>query len=696
MKNRIRILFAILALSTINHPLSTALAQGTAFTYQGQLQSSGSPANGTYNLQFLLYTNSAGGTPIAGPVAENNVTVNNGLFTVVIDFGSSVWNGETNWLEIDAEPSGGGSFTALSPRQQLTPVPYSIYAITAGGLPGLSVQTGANGAPNVIGGSTINYVAAGVEGAAIGGGGTTNFNSAGFSNSVTASFGAVGGGFGNTAGGELAAVGGGAENSASGAGAFVGGGGYDGIGFGGNQAIGGASFVGGGGQNVASGFHAAVVGGSYNTATAPGAFIGGGGYDGISFNGNQAYGDASVIGGGFGNYAYYPYSTVGGGYENVASGEGATIGGGGNDGQGGLLGNEAAGDASFIGGGLGNNAGGEYATVSGGVLNRANNTYSTTSGGYNNTNTAYAATVSGGYQNIASLPYAAVGGGELNGAINNFATVPGGRECVAGGICSFAAGQNATANSNGSFVWGDGTRGAVDQGVNTFNVLATGGIYLYTTTSGLDVVLDTNSDFDFGTATVRQMLNLYDLPGNADNYGIGIQNRTMYFRCGTGIPDTGFAWYLGGSPNANPFNAGGGTTLMTLTNGGLFVNGTVYAGNGMALTSDRNAKENFIPINPGKVLDKVAALPVSEWNYKADKNVEHIGPVAQDFHAAFGLNGGDDKHISVVDEGGVALAAIQGLNQKLEEQSRQKDAEIADLKARLDTLEQIVLKQKAN
>lgn len=117
--------------------------------------------------------------------------------------------------------------------------------------------------------------------------------------------------------------------------------------------------------------------------------------------------------------------------------------------------------------------------------------------------------------------------------------------------------------------------------------------------------------------------------------------------------------------------------------------GTVYA-NGVALTSDRNAKENFAAINPRQVLARVAALPVTEWNYKTDKNVEHIGPVAQDFQAAFGLNGNDDKHISVVDEGGVALAAIQGLNQKLEEQVEQKDAAIQDLNARLERLENMV------
>ena len=119
------------------------------------------------------------------------------------------------------------------------------------------------------------------------------------------------------------------------------------------------------------------------------------------------------------------------------------------------------------------------------------------------------------------------------------------------------------------------------------------------------------------------------------------------------------------------------------TNGNLAVTGTVTA-HGVLLTSDRNAKENFAAVNPQTVLAKVAALPVSEWNYKTDAaGQKHLGPMAQDFHAAFGLDGVDDKHISVIDEGGVALAAIQGLNQKLE----QKETEITELQARLDKLE---------
>jgi hypothetical protein len=115
-----------------------------------------------------------------------------------------------------------------------------------------------------------------------------------------------------------------------------------------------------------------------------------------------------------------------------------------------------------------------------------------------------------------------------------------------------------------------------------------------------------------------------------------------------------------------------------------YCNGTTWQ-NG----SDRNGKENFAAISPRAVLEKVSALPITEWKYKVEADgTEHLGPMAQDFHAAFGLNGPDDKHIATVDEEGVALAAIQGLNQKLNE----KDAEIQDLKQSVAELKALVEK----
>jgi endosialidase-like protein len=83
------------------------------------------------------------------------------------------------------------------------------------------------------------------------------------------------------------------------------------------------------------------------------------------------------------------------------------------------------------------------------------------------------------------------------------------------------------------------------------------------------------------------------------------------------------------------------------------------------------------------VLDRVASLPILKWNAKGtDPNVKHVGPMAQDFKAAFGL-GDDDKLISTIDLDGVALAAIQGLDAE----GRKTNAELAAVKARNAELE---------
>ena len=101
--------------------------------------------------------------------------------------------------------------------------------------------------------------------------------------------------------------------------------------------------------------------------------------------------------------------------------------------------------------------------------------------------------------------------------------------------------------------------------------------------------------------------------------------------------------------------------------------------------SDRNAKKDFAPVDDQAVLDKVARVPVEQSHYKWEKDNDtlNIGPMAQDFIAAF-CPGRDDTGISTMEFDGVELAAIQGLNQKLKE----KDAEIRTLKQQNDLLAQ--------
>jgi hypothetical protein len=110
-----------------------------------------------------------------------------------------------------------------------------------------------------------------------------------------------------------------------------------------------------------------------------------------------------------------------------------------------------------------------------------------------------------------------------------------------------------------------------------------------------------------------------------------------------------------------------------------------WCGTSFTTCSDRNVKENFRGVNAREVLEKVVALPITRWNFKADAASEHLGPMAQDFYSAFGV-GPDDKHIATVDADGVALASIQALNQKIEE----KDTEIQSLKRRVDEMERLL------
>ena len=108
-------------------------AMGTGFTYQGRLLHENNPTDGPYDFEFELYDIPAGGNQLASTIDINDLDVIDGYFSVELDFNDpNVFNGDACWLDIGVRPGDSNSFTTLSPRQQLTPTPYAIYAENAG------------------------------------------------------------------------------------------------------------------------------------------------------------------------------------------------------------------------------------------------------------------------------------------------------------------------------------------------------------------------------------------------------------------------------------------------------------------------------------------------------------------------------------------------------------------------------------
>ena len=135
MSHRIaRVMFLVIASFALTN-MTMVQAQTTTFNYQGRLNDGGAVANGNYDFQFTLWDAMSGGTqqPQPSPVtlARLGVTVANGVFTVQLDFGFNALPGANRFLEIGVRPNGGGTFTTLSPRQQISSTPYAIRTLSA-------------------------------------------------------------------------------------------------------------------------------------------------------------------------------------------------------------------------------------------------------------------------------------------------------------------------------------------------------------------------------------------------------------------------------------------------------------------------------------------------------------------------------------------------------------------------------------
>lgn len=564
-----------------------------------------------------------------------------------------------NTLTVSATGSGGGSGwslagNAIDPGQFIGTLGSQPFELRVNNSRALLLQANAT-SPNLVGGWHGNAVDAGVSGGTIAGGGAANVLGRTGTNRVADHFGTVGGGANNVAGlasgdfqdGWFATVGGGQFNRAEGVASTIGGGsenrasGNDTTVAGGwrNQAIGLRATVGGGQGNLAGDAYAVIAGGVNNRAEATGSVVGGGTGNAVRF----AAGDSTIAGGNQNLIDTNALrSVISGGYSNVISvgslrstvsgGEANQIGAQAHGATiGGGYGSRIAGSAGFatIGGGDENFVRGTGGTVAGGFLNGVHEGQGAVGGGYHNIVNGYASTVAGGSENSAG---SAVGGyGTVGGGYVNRALAD--YATVGGGYQNLSAAPGATV-PGGEF---NSARGKTSFA------------------AGRRARAEHDGAFVWGDATDAEVAS-------------AVPNQFVARAAG------GVAFFTSGS----------------LTTGVKAEPG----GNSWSATSDRNVKENFKPIDVRAVLDRVVHLPVTEWNLKTqDPSIRHVGPMAQDFHAAFGL-GTDDRHISSSDADGVAYAAIQGLHQIVQEQRNALAAgasEIAALKDQIAALQKQAL-----
>jgi len=241
-----------------------------------------------------------------------------------------------------------------------------------------------------------------------------------------------------------------------------------------------------------------------------------------------------------------------------------------------------------------------------------------------------ATTISGGEGNDALIIYATVGGGVINEASGRAATVAGGENNTATG--------SAAALGGGMLNVAGGEYATIPGG---YDNIADG---YYSFAAGRRAQANNDGCFVWGDDTDG------DVVCNNDDRWVARASGGVYFYSSSG-----------------------------LTSGSYLAAGS----NSWSSISDRAVKENFSAVDPQNALASLVDMPMWEYNLiSQDDSIRHLGPVAQDFYAAFGL-GESELAINMQDADGVAFASIQGLYELLLEQQ----AQIAALEARIAALE---------
>ena len=324
----------------------------------------------------------------------------------------------------------------------------------------------------------------------------------------------------------------------------------------------------------------------------------------------------------------------------------------------------------FIGGGgsanYPNRVGANYASVLGGLNNTASGYVSTamgrgtTASGNYSTAMGYLTTSGSG---ATAMGYSTTASGYASTAMGYFTTASGyastamGNETSASGSSSTAMGYSTVASGNYSTAMGN-----------------------YTSASGF----------------ISTAMGNYTTAGG--DYSTAMGNRAKANHNGSFVwADSQAADFASTAANQLSLRASGGYRLFSdagATAGvSLAADGTAWA-----VISDRNVKKDFAAVDSMAILEKLAAMPITQWHYKWEEEgiTPHIGPMAQDFKAAF-YSGTDDKSITTAEADGVALAAIQGLNEKVEVRSQNAEVSIralrtenAELKAAVNELKELV------
>jgi hypothetical protein len=469
------------------------------------------------------------------------------------------------------------------------------------------------------------------------------------------------------------------------------------------------SFVGvTGGNNVAGEVDSAVLGGTSNDACSSNSVIAGGLQNGV--DANRAFIGGGLANGNIGNDAF-----IGAGLANATSANGAFVGAGGQiyyiaqqsnpadpgniaSGSDSFVGagdlNQVSGQGSFIGAGgssyaqtgvgaAANSVSGVDSFIGAGDQNTVNNSFSFVGGGELNSVSGLGSFVgAGGYLNTSGLGNSVTGNDSFIGAGDSNTVVPD-EAFIGGGASNQITNGKSGAGSRYAAIGGglgNSISPAVANGAE-YGAIAGG---IHNSLSGIAGAIGGGyANVARGTyATVPG--GERDLAAGSGSFAAGINAQA--------IQDGTFAWSDGDGSLAlkttKPYQfvtrASGGYVLYS--NAGETVGVQLTPGSGAwASLSDRAAKSGVTPIDDDAVLAKVAALPVSEWSYTSERGVRHVGPMAQDFYAAFRI-GADDRHITSIDEDGVALAGIKALaaqNHGLHVENRYLRERLAQAAARL-------------